>query len=134
MSRYILNLINSVGRKKNSYSMMIMQNAQIHLADNVITQFDLYIIHALGIWCILFCILDWHWSTDKWHCFINLKTCRIPEVNWKCIYVICIHRCHLLLPKFVFCNNFRIKSYIGINKGQREHSPWATLLPHRWVQ
>ena len=49
-------------------------------------------------------------------------------LNWECIYVICIHRCHLLLA------TFHVKSYIGINRRQREDSPWATLLPHRWVQ
>ena len=89
---------------------MIMQNAPMQFAGNDIAQFDLYVICALDIRYVLFCMLDWHWSTDECHCLINLKTCRIPEVNWECIYVICIHRCHL------------------------GDSPWTTLLPHRWVQ
>ena len=45
-----------------------------------------------------------------------------------------IHRCHLHLPTFLFCKIIPNKSYIGLNSGQREDSPWATLLPHRWVQ
>ena len=46
-------------------------------------------------------------------------------VNSECIYVIYINRCHIPLP------TFHINSYIGINREQREDSPWATLLPHR---
>ena len=74
---------------------------------------------------------------DKWTILItSLVYVRVKQlytsIYWECIRVLYIHRCHLLLPTFLFCKHFHNKSYLGINKGRREGR--ATLLPHRWVQ